>query len=267
MKDSNGDPISGVTIETGVGHSATTDSNGEYTVGRLPEGTYILTPSKDGYMFSPVSHTFSVPPDVSEANFQGRATTTVSGQVTDADGDPVAGVTLLASTGQSTVTDSNGEFALPALDLPSLELIKRGHYFVFNEENQKFIGYDKPPIVLAHGIWGGPTLFVAQWESGSAVVTLVDPDGRPIDPAFASEHPDLVIYEADETTALYYFTNAISGEWQLLLEGESNIPAEGSNCTAFAAFESSLILTATTDKDWYVPGDRSDHRLVLRIAG
>ena len=102
---------------------------------------------------------------------------------------------------------------------------------------------------------GGLTLFATQWQTGALAVTLVDPNGQTIDPAYAASHPDVVTYDADATSATYYLPNAIAGVWQLVLQASSDIPAEGSAYTTFAAFDSLLSLTAKTDRDWYAPGD------------
>jgi hypothetical protein len=104
-------------------------------------------------------------------------------------------------------------------------------------------------------IEGGITAFSAHWTGGSMAVTLIDPNGRPIDPAFAADHPDIVTYGADETTAIYYLSDAAPGEWQIRLEGGSDIPAEGSSYRTFAAFDSPLTVTATMDSIWYAPHD------------
>ncbi|PKO20485.1 MAG: hypothetical protein CVU38_19825, partial [Chloroflexi bacterium HGW-Chloroflexi-1] len=101
---------------------------------------------------------------------------------------------------------------------------------------------------------GGPILFAAQWQTGSLTVTLVDPDGQVIDPAYAASHPEVVTYDAEATVATYYFPNTIAGRWQLVLEGGGDIPPEGSVYVTFAAFESALRLTGGTDRNWYAPG-------------
>jgi len=100
---------------------------------------------------------------------------------------------------------------------------------------------------------GGPTLFAAQWQTGTLAVTLVDPNDQTIDPAYAASHPDAVAYDADETVATYYFTDTITGAWQLALQA-TGVPTDGAAYTTFAAFESDLALTAGTDQLWYTPG-------------
>ena len=74
VTDSSGNPSSGVTISDGAGHTATTDSNGNYTIGDLSAGSYTLTPSKSDYTFSPASRTVSVPPSATGQDFTGTPT-------------------------------------------------------------------------------------------------------------------------------------------------------------------------------------------------
>jgi hypothetical protein len=69
--DGSGNPIAGVTISNGAGHTAITDSSGNYTLRGLMAGTYTITPGKSGYTFVPTSRTVTVPPDVTGKNFTG----------------------------------------------------------------------------------------------------------------------------------------------------------------------------------------------------
>jgi archaellum component FlaF (FlaF/FlaG flagellin family) len=71
ITDANSTPIANVTVTTGNGYSATTNSSGDYTISGLITGTYTLTPSKAGYTFSPASRTIAVPPGASGQDFTG----------------------------------------------------------------------------------------------------------------------------------------------------------------------------------------------------
>lgn len=73
VTDGSGNPISGVTIADGAGHTAVTDSSGNYVFSGLAAGTYTITPSKSGYVFSPASRAVSVPPDATAQDFVGTA--------------------------------------------------------------------------------------------------------------------------------------------------------------------------------------------------
>ncbi len=72
---SNG--ISGITISTDDGHTATTDSNGYYRFQGLTEGTYTVTPLNDCYTFSPASYTISLIGDVTGKDFSGFGIITI----------------------------------------------------------------------------------------------------------------------------------------------------------------------------------------------
>lgn len=70
----DGNPLSGVAISDGAGHSVLTDASGNYTLGGVVAGTYTLTPSKsDWTTFSPASRTVTVPPDATGQDFTATA--------------------------------------------------------------------------------------------------------------------------------------------------------------------------------------------------
>ncbi len=75
MTDASGygpdDGIPGVTIRAGYLRTATTDTQGYYTLSGIPAGTYSITPSRTGYTFSPVLRSVRVPPDATAVNFAG----------------------------------------------------------------------------------------------------------------------------------------------------------------------------------------------------
>ncbi len=100
---------------------------------------------------------------------------------------------------------------------------------------------------------GGPTLFASQWQTETVEFTLLDPSDQVVDPAYAANHPELVTYDADTTSAVYEILNADAGVWKMVLSA-SSVPVDGSSYTMFTAFDSALQLTADTDQDWYQPG-------------
>jgi alpha-tubulin suppressor-like RCC1 family protein len=64
-----GIPISGVSVSAGFGGSAMTDASGYYTITNTITGTYMLTPTKQSYIFAPITRTVSVPPDAAGLDF------------------------------------------------------------------------------------------------------------------------------------------------------------------------------------------------------
>jgi len=68
--NASGNPIAGVTVSALGSSSATTGSDGYYTIW-LPAGTYTVIPSKSGYTFSPPSRTVTVPPNATGVDFTG----------------------------------------------------------------------------------------------------------------------------------------------------------------------------------------------------
>jgi hypothetical protein len=105
------------------------------------------------------------------------------------------------------------------------------------------------PIALE----GGGALFVAQWQTGTVRVTLIDPVGQIIDPAYADAHPEIVAYHENAGYATYSFPNAATGLWQVRLQAV-DVPSSGTAYTTFAAFEGALTLTGGTNRAWYSPG-------------
>lgn len=85
MRDASGVPVADVTISAGSGRTATTGSNGHYTLS-VPAGRYIVSATKLGYTFNPPSRTVDVSADVTGQDF----TATVS-TVPDNEGGPVPG--------------------------------------------------------------------------------------------------------------------------------------------------------------------------------
>lgn len=70
VTDKTGNPIPSVFISTNEGYVTTTDNKGEYVLNSLTAGTYTLTASKSGYVFSPFERVVEVPPDRQEQNFE-----------------------------------------------------------------------------------------------------------------------------------------------------------------------------------------------------
>jgi len=112
---SGGSGLGGVLVDAG-GHSATTASDGTYTISGLPPTTYTVTPSKTDFVFSPASLSVTVGPNASGKDFAATSTLTysISGQVTSS-GSPLSGVIVDAGGGHSATTAADGTYAIAGL--------------------------------------------------------------------------------------------------------------------------------------------------------
>jgi len=107
--------LAGVKITSSTLHTATTLADGTYSIYLPNPFTGTLTPSLAGYLFSPAAPSFSgVAVDTAGVNFSAVATISISGRVTlNALG--LAGVTVSLNTGQSVLTDVNGNYSIAVL--------------------------------------------------------------------------------------------------------------------------------------------------------
>ncbi len=112
-----------VSLTGAKSESTTTDASGRYAFSEFPDGTYTVTPSLAGYVFSPASTAVTViGSNIMGQDFAGTpsvATTHgISGDVTDhGSGTGLAGVVLNLSGAStaSTATDSSGSYAFSGL--------------------------------------------------------------------------------------------------------------------------------------------------------
>jgi Tol biopolymer transport system component len=111
--DDGGIPLAGVAISDGGQILATTGVTGTYRISNLAAGSYTLTPGKTGYVFSPLSRQVVVGPDALNQDFTGSPVTarfSISGQVQDWSGAPLAGVLIQAGAQLTTTTGSDGSY-------------------------------------------------------------------------------------------------------------------------------------------------------------
>ena len=72
--DGNGNPIQGVTISAGAVGSVVTNASGYYTISGLPQGEYMLRPSKTGFRFEPETLNVTLSGNRTGQNFRGYNT-------------------------------------------------------------------------------------------------------------------------------------------------------------------------------------------------
>ncbi|PKK90187.1 MAG: hypothetical protein CVV64_10690 [Candidatus Wallbacteria bacterium HGW-Wallbacteria-1] len=115
------DSGSGAVMEVKIavtGQSDTyTDGDGRFLVMSLSNGTYTVTPSKEGWTFTPSSRSVTLGPSAETVNFTGSAPQylfSISGKVTK-DGAALPGVTVNLSGSRTAVTDASGNYSFSSL--------------------------------------------------------------------------------------------------------------------------------------------------------
>ena len=114
IADASNNGVADVMISDDEGNSVTTYASGVYTM-TVGYGPYTITPSKAGYIFSPISRTVPVPPNATNQNFTATPIYSISGHIVDNNNNALAGVTLSAGANYTTTTDANGNYTLNGL--------------------------------------------------------------------------------------------------------------------------------------------------------
>jgi hypothetical protein len=96
-----------VTLKAG-GKSATSSATGAYTITGVTAGTYLVSPSKTGFRFSPADISVAVGPSVSGRDFAATAVFTIAGNA------GVAGATVTAGE-KSATSNSTGAYTISGL--------------------------------------------------------------------------------------------------------------------------------------------------------
>jgi len=133
-------PLVGVTVTlSGASNKVTvSDSIGNYSFTGLSKATYTVTPSLEGYVFSPSSMTITINgSDVTDKNFigtyVGTPTYSISGKVTSG-GNPLVGVMMSLSGTRSaqTTTDINGNYSFSSLPDGTYTITPSMSGYIFN---------------------------------------------------------------------------------------------------------------------------------------
>ncbi|MBC7288452.1 MAG: carboxypeptidase regulatory-like domain-containing protein, partial [Armatimonadetes bacterium] len=162
IADAAGAPLPAVQVAlSGDASAATiTDGNGYYRFQDLLGGNYVITPSKEGYVFTPASRTVTLTDDVDNADFTGRLITyALSGQVTKA-GRALPGVTITVGT-RTVVTGNDGRWRVDGLTAGAYTVVPSLANHRFQPEsrtvqivNADIAGLDFEAIPLSYSIAG-----------------------------------------------------------------------------------------------------------------
>ncbi|OGS21519.1 MAG: hypothetical protein A2252_00065 [Elusimicrobia bacterium RIFOXYA2_FULL_39_19] len=139
---SNG--ITGVTVDLGglSNGSAATSGSGAFSFSSLSTGTYVITPKKTNWVFTPQSSTITVTTDLTNQNFTGVniASQAISGYIKSSSSIPIAGVSVALSgqASSTTVTDGNGYYRFTELLIGTYTIIPSKTDFSFSPSTLTF---------------------------------------------------------------------------------------------------------------------------------
>ncbi|MCC6190405.1 MAG: hypothetical protein IT318_15350 [Anaerolineales bacterium] len=117
----------------------------------------------------------------------------------------------------------------------------------------------------------GFSLFELGWEAGTVDFTLIDPLGVHIDPAYAANHPNEMIFQqvavtpGGQTWASYAMTVTQPGTYTLTAVAADVGP--GTDYAMLISVDSPRILTAAPDRPLYAIGDTSVISATLQDGG
>lgn len=150
--DEQGLPMSNATISLAGSQTRAvqTDTAGRYAFTALPaNGNYVVTPSKQFFVFEPTSRSWNTLTGDESANFVGRASRhSIGGRIATAKGDGLSGVRVDleggGSDGVSTVTDANGFYVFAALPSGTNYLVRPAEsLYVFTPPVRSIIALDR----------------------------------------------------------------------------------------------------------------------------
>ena len=106
----------------------------------------------------------------------------------------------------------------------------------------------------------GASLFYLSWVTGTLGITLTNPVGTVIDPAYAAANTDVVTYttspgsEMTPPFAAYAFTTTVPGLYTATITA-GDVGTTGTDYLLFAAMETTRTLSVALDNDHYQIGD------------
>ena len=110
VRDASSNGIGGVTVGAD-GKTATSDTDGYYTISGVSAGTHWVGASKSGYRFLPMLAQVTVPPSATGIDFVGHLVYSISGRVTDGAGHGIQNVSISGGLLPGN-TDADGNYTL-----------------------------------------------------------------------------------------------------------------------------------------------------------
>ena len=120
-----------------VSASVTADASGNFNFGSLPNGSYVVTPSNAGFLFTPSSKTVTLSgANAAGVNFSGSQTFSISGTISPSASGSGTLVTLSGASSATTTADSSGNYSFSGLVNGSYTVTPSKIGFIFNPTSQ-----------------------------------------------------------------------------------------------------------------------------------
>jgi Bacterial Ig domain len=124
-----------VLLTGAVTATVTANASGNFTFAGLPNGSYVVTPSQAGYVFTPSSTSITLSgTSATGVNFTGAQAFSISGTITPAMSGVL--VTLSGASSKSTTTDGSGNYSFPNLVNGSYTITPSNAGFSFSPPSQ-----------------------------------------------------------------------------------------------------------------------------------
>jgi hypothetical protein len=130
-----------VTLSGATSATATADANGNYSFPGLGNGSYTVTPSKAGIIFSPTSQNVTISGSSNSAvNFTATVPTfSLSGSLSPSATTSGATVTLSGAASASTTADVNGNYTFTSLAAGTYTVTPSKTGYVFSPSSQQVV--------------------------------------------------------------------------------------------------------------------------------
>jgi hypothetical protein len=126
-----------ITLAGPVSAMTAADASGNFSFGSLPNGSYIVTPAKNGFVFSPSSQAVTLSgSSVTTVNFAASQTYSISGTISPSASGSGAVVILGGASSATTTADSSGSFSFVGLANGSYTITPSKSGFVFSPSSQ-----------------------------------------------------------------------------------------------------------------------------------
>ena len=115
----------------------TADASGNFSFGSLPNGSYVVTPTQAGYVFTPSSKSVTLSgANATGINFSGAQTFSISGTISPATNGSGTLVTLGGASSATTTADSSGNYSFAGLVNGSYTITPSKTGFTFSPPSQ-----------------------------------------------------------------------------------------------------------------------------------